>query len=419
MIKIQPFQPYVFNEKKIPDLSKVIAPPYDIITSEERQIISERSKYNFINLTLPEIYNPHKGMSEFYKKASTLWKSWKKNDIVIQSDSPRVYCLKETYEIGNGNYKTRCGFLVELFLSKESDSYILRHEKTHKAPKMDRVKLYQSTKANLSPIFFIYQDDVNETENFLNHFNQSDKIEAELFHRGKVSLELSSTNDHLFIESFCKSFNNKHLLIADGHHRYEASRILNLENEDESLNSSAILAYVVPTSSKGLSLDATHRGLENYSNFDEENFINSLKKNFNLNTSLSDKNVSNIQIYTKTNGLISIYPKRKTIEHLKRKLSQTELAQVPVVILQEIIFKEILGFTDDAINKKKHIKYFQNSDDGLKQVSSGKLNVAFFLKPIKLDELFKVTLAGGVFPQKSTYFYPKVATGLVIRTMES
>ena len=114
---------------------------------------------------------------------------------------------------------------------------------------MDRVKLYQATKANLSPIFFIYQDDVNETDKFIKHFDNSDKIKATLSHRGKVALELSSTEDPLFIESFCNSFKNKHLLIADGHHRYEASRILNLDNKDKLLDSSAVLAYVVPSSS--------------------------------------------------------------------------------------------------------------------------------------------------------------------------
>ena len=82
-------------------------------------------------------------------------------------------------------------------------------------------------------------------------------------------------------------------------------------------------------------------------------------------------------------------------------------------------FKEILGITEEEISEKKNLKYFQNYDDGIRLVSSGDLNVAFFLNPIELDDLFKVTLAGGVLPQKSTYFYPKVATGLVIRSMES
>ncbi|MFL3050408.1 MAG: DUF1015 family protein [Candidatus Neomarinimicrobiota bacterium] len=418
MIEVRPFREYRYNQKKISDLSDVIAPPYDVINEKERKILGERSKYNFINLTLPKIYEPDKDSSKFYEESSSLWNNWKNNGVIGQSEVPKIFCLKETYETGNDQYTTRFGFFVELSLSKESDSYVLRHEKTHKAPRMDRVKLYQATKANLSPIFFIYQDDVNETDKFLKHFDKSDKIKATLSHRGKVSLELSSTEDPLFIDSFCKSFKNRYLLIADGHHRYEASRILNIENKDKLLDSSAVLAYVVPSSSKGLLLNATHRGLDSFPNFSEENFYDSLEENFHLDT-FSDKNDSYIKIYTKNKGLISIHPKSKTLDSLKKFLSKDVLTEVSVVVLQEIIFKEILGMTDEDISKKKNLKYFQNYEDGIKLVSSGDLNVAFFLNPIELDDLFKVTLAGGVLPQKSTYFYPKVATGLVIRSMES
>ncbi len=192
MIEVRPFREYRYNQKKISDLSDVIAPPYDVINEKERKILGERSKYNFINLTLPKIYEPDKDSSKFYEESSSLWNNWKNNGVIGQSEVPKIFCLKETYETGNDQYTTRFGFFVELSLSKESDSYVLRHEKTHKAPRMDRVKLYQATKANLSPIFFIYQDDVNETDKFLKHFDKSDKIKATLSHRGKVSLELSS-----------------------------------------------------------------------------------------------------------------------------------------------------------------------------------------------------------------------------------
>ena len=418
MIEVRPFREYSYNQRKITNLSDVIAPPYDVIDEKERKNLGERSKYNFIHLTLPEIYNPDKDSSKFYEESSGLWNNWINNGDIVQSNVPKIFCFKETYDIGKDQYTTRYGFFVELGLSKGSDSNVLRHEKTHKAPRMDRVKLYQATKANLSPIFFIYQDDVNETDKFIKHFDNSDKIKATLSHRGKVALELSSTEDPLFIESFCNSFKNKHLLIADGHHRYEASRILNLDNKDKLLDSSAVLAYVVPSSSKGLLLQATHRGLNSFPNFSEQNFYDSLEKKFYLDK-FSGKNDSYLQIYTKNKGLISIYPKSRTIDSLKKTLPKDVLTEVPVVLLQEIIFKEILGITEEEISEKKNLKYFQNYDDGIQLVSSGDLNVAFFLNPIELDDLFKVTLAGGVLPQKSTYFYPKVATGLVIRSMES
>ena len=277
MVDIRPFKGYSYAPSSVSDLSSVVAPPYDVITDQEREDFASKSPLNFIHITLPANYESGRSDPDFYEQAASQWISFKTNHTVEQSDSPNIWCLKETYDKNDGQPVTRFGFITELSLEGESDRFVLRHEKTHRAPQMDRMKLYEATRANLSPLFFIYQDDPNETKNFLEHFKTSESRRAELDHHGKVSLEFSSMDDEVWIQNFCQSFKDKYVLIADGHHRYEASRIFHKKNIDEAIDSSAVMAYIVPASSPGLIVHATHRAVHGLADFDETEFIKSLK----------------------------------------------------------------------------------------------------------------------------------------------
>ncbi|HIB03219.1 MAG TPA: DUF1015 domain-containing protein [Candidatus Marinimicrobia bacterium] len=416
MVDIRPFKGYSYTPSNISDLSSVIAPPYDVISERERADLASRSPVNFIHMTLPANYDPARSNPDFYKEAASQWNSWKKNNTVAQTDMPAIWSLRETYENNDGQPVTRFGFLAELSLDDESDRFVLRHEKTHKAPQIDRVRLYEATRANLSPLFFIYQDDPIETEHFLEQFSTAELRTAELDHHGKVSLEFSLTDDNAWIEQFCQSFSNKYVLIADGHHRYEASRILHRENNNDNINSSAVMAYLVPASSPGLMVQATHRAVHGLTNFNETTLLQAFEGRFAVNSSQNDSHQMNV--VTPDKGRFTVTPTEKILENLRKKCNPTALAHLPVVILEELILKEILGLSHSQMSPKGNLKYFQDADLAVKSVSSGEWNAAFLLDPLSLDDLFSVTKAGGILPQKSTYFYPKVATGLVVRSMD-
>ena len=416
MVDIRPFKGYSYAPSSVSDLSSVVAPPYDVISDQERYGFASKSPFNFIHITLPANYESGRSDPNFYEQAASQWNTFKTNHTVKQSDSPNIWCLKETYEKNDGQPVTRFGFIAELSLEDGSDHFVLRHEKTHKAPKMDRMKLYEATRANLSPLFFIYQDDPSETKHFLEHFKTAESRRAELEHHGKVSLEFSYMDDKVWIENFCQSFNEKYVLIADGHHRYEASRIFYKKNIDESIDNSAVMAYLVPASSPGLIVHATHRAVHGLTDFDETEFIRSLKDRFTIDSPQSG--YRQIEVMTRVKGRFTVTANEKTLEHLRKHHNSLDFSEFTVFILEEIILREILGLSESQASSNGNLKYFQNADSAFDAVNSGEWDAAFLLDPVPLNDLFSLTKAGGILPQKSTYFYPKVATGLVVRSME-
>ncbi|MDP6396292.1 MAG: DUF1015 domain-containing protein [Candidatus Marinimicrobia bacterium] len=416
MVDIRPFKGFSYIPSNGSDLSSVIAPPYDVITDQERSDLASKSPHNFVHMTLPENYDSGRSDPDFYKEAASRWDSLKKNSTFEQSNSPAIWCLKETYEKNNGQPVTRFGFITELSLENESDRFVLRHEKTHKAPQMDRMKLYEATRSNLSPLFFIYQDDPNETKNFLEQFKTAESRTAEWDHHGKVYLELSSTENEDWIESFCQSFREKYVLIADGHHRYEASRIFHKKNIDDDLDTSAVMAYLVPASSPGLIVHATHRAVHGLVDFDETEFLKSLKDRFTFDAPQSGSN--QIEVVTPAKGRFTVTPNEQTLKRLRKQYKSFDFSDLTVIILEEIVLREILGLSQRQTSSNGNLKYFQNANSAFESVNSGEWNTAFLLDQVPLNDLFSVTKAGGILPQKSTYFYPKVPTGLVVRSME-
>ena len=389
MVDIRPFKGYSYAPSSVSDLSSVVAPPYDVITDQERKNFSYKSPLNFIHITLPANYESGRADPDFYEQAASQWISFKTNHTVEQSDSPNIWCLKETYDKNDGQPVTRFGFITELSLEGESDRFVLRHEKTHRAPQMDRMKLYEATRANLSPLFFIYQDDPNETKNFLEHFKTSESRRAELDHHGKVSLEFSSMDDEVWIQNFCQSFKDKYVLIADGLHRYEASRIFHKKNIDEAIDSSAVMAYIVPASSPGLIVHATHRAVHGLADFDETEFLKSLKNRFTFDAPQNGSH--QIEVVTPAKGRFTVTPNEQTLEHLRKLHNSLDSSDLTVVILEEIVLREILGLSQSQKSSIGNLKYFQNSDSAFDSVNSGEWDVAFLLDPVSLNDLFSVT----------------------------
>lgn len=415
MLKIGPFRGYYYNTNIIKNLSDVIAPPYDVVNKEEREVLANRSKFNFIKMTLPSNYDPSNSSNEkFYSEAKQRWNNWKKNDIISLSE-PSIWLLKESYVSKNNENLTRSGFIASLDVTNDSDKFVLRHERTHQAPKMDRVNLYKSTLSNLSPLFFIYQDDQEQTKEFINHFNKMNIKSAIFNHRGKVNLELLRSSDIDFIKKFSNSFEGKYALIADGHHRYAASRILDQENTSTNIDTSSLMGYLVPSSTPGLIVEATHRAIFKLNNFDEELFINKINEFFAIDSDLTN---SSFSIHTKLKGEIKLTPTQDTIKLVESIVKNEFLSKIPVVILEEIILKKITGMNSQDISHRTNLKYFQDKNLCSKELNNNNWNYAITVPPLSVDEIFKVTKSGAIFPQKSTYFYPKAPTGLVMRSME-
>jgi uncharacterized protein (DUF1015 family) len=150
--------------------------------------------------------------------------------------------------------------------------------------------------------------------------------------------------------------------------------------------------------------------------FDETEFLKSLKNRFTFDAPQNGSH--QIEVVTPAKGRSTVTPNEQTLEHLRKQHNSLDSSGLTVVILEEIVLREILGLSQSQTSSNGNLKYFQNADSAFESVNSGEWNAAFLLDPVSLDDIFSVTKAGGILPQKSTYFYPKVATGLVVRSME-
>lgn len=420
MVDIRPFHGFTYNSEKFQDLSPVIAPPFDVISQEERHQYISKSPFNIVNLTLGEVDNLGNPVEEFYTNAMEKWNSWRKNHILERINKPAIWRIDETYLSPSNQRLTRTGFISLIRLDSYSDSGVQRHERTHDKPKLDRLRLIENTHANLSPIFFIYLDQDNEATAFQEEYQPNLESHATLNQMGPIKIDISCTTDTKWIHRFCSHMNQSSVLIADGHHRYEAARSFHRNhNNDSSLDTSYTMGYFVPSSSKGLILFPTHRGIHAISKPDDNRFKKKLTNFFDIRTlhPISSEFPSMKFIYNQDDP-VWIQIKPENYRNLQKNLNPSSLASFSVVIVEEIILKKILGLSSSEIAHRKNLSYYHNTNDCLNDVRDGILQMAFLLEPITIEDLFSVSYNGGILPQKSTFFYPKCPTGIVMHSLE-
>ena len=419
MVDVQPFQGVVYNGDIFQDLSLVVAPPYDVVSQEERRQLLSTSPYNIINITVKE-ENRNISDEDFYSFARVEWKRWIRNQILTRVNQPAIWRTDETYLSPTDEPLTRTGFIALIRLGDYSLSGVQRHERTYVKPKLDRLNLKRSTLANLSPIFFLYLDEFDKAKTFQKNFKPVYRSHANMNQNGSVEIDISYTTDTAWIHQFCSYLNQSAILIADGHHRYEASLALHEEcKKDSSIDTAYTLGYFVPSTSEGLILNPTHRGIHSLPNLDYEGFTDKLWNYFNPGTPrLTSQSLPSLQFMYNRNERVSIQIKPDIFLNLQRDLRPPTLASQSVVVFEEIILKKILGLSSSDIAKGKNLKYYPSEDNCLYDLRTEKTQWVFLLEPIDIKDLFSITSGGGVLPQKSTFFYPKCPSGIVMQSLE-
>jgi uncharacterized protein (DUF1015 family) len=220
-----------------------------------------------------------------------------------------------------------------------------------------------------------------------------------------VNLQIEQTSDEEWIDSFSSMLANKPILIADGHHRYETARTYHSNQTDSELNSGYVLAYLVPSSSEGLQILPTHRGLFGLSSNQTEQLQQGLNRFFT--TEQPSDSTTLLSVIIGDDKLTKYY--------LDDDVNSSFL---DVEVFEEVILKKILGFSEDDIANKSQLAYFHNRRNCLKAVTDGTINVAFIMEALTVNKLMKSTEDGSVLPQKSTFFFPKIGAGMVMQSLE-
>lgn len=427
MTKIKAFKAVIYNSEKVGDLKQVVCPPYDVISPSAQDMLHERSLYNFIHILLAKDAPD----DDKYRRAATIFRDWLKNKVFIQDDRPAIYFYSQQYVV-RGEKKTRLGFISLLRLPDENNSSTFGHENTHTEAKVDRSKLIKRVKANLSPIFIVFLDKKRIIQRIFQKYVPSLKPFIEVTDDEKTVHKLWRLDNPDTIKIIESSTDSENMFIADGHHRYEVScNYRNLMRQklkekftgEEDFN--YCLSYFTNTDPRGLSILPIHRLLKLDNKLDLSDFILKAKEYFDVDQ-VKDKACFFFLMEKAgcTEHLIGMYKDKKyfllrlkNVRILDKLIADKpkEYRALDVAILNYLVLKNILKLDLDSL---PHIKYSPDAEEFLKEADNDPLRIAFFLNPVKIEQIINVALGGNKMPPKSTYFYPKVLSGLVINKFE-
>ena len=401
MAEIIPFKGVLYNMSKVSG-EDVIAPPYDIIAPEYKEKLYSKSPYNSVRIDLGKELEGDNDSHNKYTRASDYLNSWLKDGILHGSKAPAFYGYEIEYRVKEKPKKLR-GFL-SLVRLEELGRGVYPHECTHSNPKADRLNLLRTCRANISPIFSLYNSPEKKASGIINRVMLS-KPSMEAKDSDGAVHRLWVVEAEEDIETIRYDLKGKPVFIADGHHRYETA----LEFKKE-MNSSGgwdyVLMFLANMSDEGLTILPAHRLVKNL----PENPLDVLSEHFAIVALSSQGDITGaLSGYEHTIGFC--YRNSDKLYLLRHKGSGLEninpaLKELDVNILHELIFKKLLNIAE--------VTYEMDAAEARDMVRKGIYDGAFFLNPTEVKDVERVALSGERMPPKSTYFYPKLLTGMVM-----
>ncbi|MCM8781356.1 MAG: DUF1015 domain-containing protein [Candidatus Omnitrophica bacterium] len=421
MAKIKPFSALFYNQEKIKDISKVVCPPYDVIDTAQQEFYHTLSPYNIIHLILgKDIAGQDK-----YTRAKERLRTWINEKILVTDTSECVYFYLQEYKI-KGERKTRLGFIS--LLSLDDKNSIFSHEHTRIEPKEDRLRLLEAVQANLSPIFVLFQDKNRIILRIYEQYIEQKTPLIELTDQENILHKLWRIDEPYLLDLIQRSMRDRNIFIADGHHRYEvAVTYRNYLREkqkvcvDEEKDYDYIMAYFTNIESRGLVIIPVHRLIKNVE-LDDRSFMDRIKDYFEP-EEIKDKHrfffcLEKAGLTQPTLGLYKeahyfiLRLKSLTILDKIIKDKPRQYRRLDVSILNYIILKEVLNIEPED---KERVKFDVDAEKLIMQAD--KNSMVFLLNPVKIEEIIEIASAGYRLPPKSTYFYPKVLSGLLINKL--
>lgn len=421
MSTIKPFKAVYYNSRKIKDFGKVVSPPYDVISAEEQEYLHNLSPYNFTHIDFgKDAANDDKANNK-YTRAKKIYAEWLEKDILLKDTKPCIYFYKQDYKI-MGQKHSRMGFVSLLELENEEESKVYPHENTHARAVDDRLKLCEALKSNLSSIFVCYSDKHRKVEKiFTKHVLATEPI-VDVESNGKVHHKLWRLDNPGLIKEINATLSGQQLFIADGHHRYKVAkeyqgkRLARMANPSGQEAFNYVMTYFTNIDSRGLQIFPMHRivkRLPKNINFLEEFFrIDKVKKKEDLPILLAraGRNEHAFGLYMRGEIQLLRLKNRTLIEKYVKEGSK-EYKALDATILKSFVFDRIGIKSDDII-------YTQDIDRAMNMVDEGQADAGFLMNPVRIAELRAIALNGERMPPKTTYFYPKVLSGLTVYKMD-
>jgi len=438
MAKIVPFRALRYNLEQVKNPAAVMAPPYDVISPALQENLYSRDPANVVRLILGKKNAGDDESSNCYTRAAVDFESWQQKKVLIRDIEPSIYLYDQQYPVEGLGTVVRKGIMALTRIEDFSSGVVKPHEKTLSGPKTDRLNLTKACGANFSPIFSLYSDPCCVLE-ALNRGQKERSPDVEVADDDGVIHRLWQVTDPSIIRKAQDLLDSKPLFIADGHHRYETA--INYRNYMREKNPdytgkelfNYVLMYFANMEDQGMLIFPTHRLLHNLQGFNLSTFLDSLGIYFDVEKEAIEpsdpearkKAARVLQEKGNEGHVFGLFAGGNTLYYLKLKdesvmdrffdeKAPKALRTLDVSILHRLILEDILGITAEAQELQTNLKYVKNMDEPFSLVESGEMQLAFLLNATRMSEVRDVANAGEKMPQKSTYFYPKLLTGLVI-----
>jgi uncharacterized protein (DUF1015 family) len=422
MADVQPLRTVRYEPSAAGPLEDVIAPPYDVIDAELRAELAARSPNNVVEIDLPE---PPPGGGDRYEHAAATMRDWFERGVLVREDEPALWALRQDYSGPDGSERTRTGFLARVRVDEYGPGRIRPHERTHPGPKEDRLRLTRATRANLSPIFSLFADPGGTAAEALEPALEGEPFAGAADHEG-TRQTLWRVTDPDRISALQAVLAGAELLIADGHHRYETARVYAEEIGGEG-DHRYVLMLLCSLSDPGLLVFPTHRLLTGLKDDSRKQVAirDALRRDFEIEELATPGELEPSADGRIAYGYMDSFFKRPFRVTLKdQSIADRALAGMPepyrrldTAVLESLILRGALGMSEDDIAHLRGLDYSKNLEDAIHRVESGVADAGFFMRATPVEQVREVAEAGESMPPKSTYFYPKVPTGLVFNPL--
>jgi uncharacterized protein (DUF1015 family) len=415
MADLQPLRTLRYELAAVGSLDDVIAPPYDVIDAGLRARLAARSPYNVVEIDLPRDY----------EEAAATMGAWADRGVLVREDEPAVWVLRQEYVAPAGAERTRTGVLARVRVDEYGPGRIRPHERTHPGPKEDRLRLTRATRTNLSPIFSLFPDREGAAERAMELVASGAPFASATDLDGTRNT-LWRSADRDVIAELQMAVADAELLIADGHHRYETARVYADEVGGEGEHR-YVLMLLCSLSDPGLLVFPTHRLLTGLKDDRAKQVAirDVLRRDFEVEELGTSSELEPPRDGAVAFGYMDSFHKRPFRVTLKdQRTADRALAGMPepyrrldTAVLEALVLRGALGMSEDDISHLRGLDYSKDLDDAIGAVESGRADAGFFMRATPVEQVRQVAEAGEAMPPKSTYFYPKVPTGLVFNPL--
>jgi uncharacterized protein (DUF1015 family) len=428
MVAVQPFRGLRYNQTKAGALENLLAPPYDVVSPAERDLLVGRSPYNVIQIELPV------GGDDRYRRAADLLAGWRRDGILAQEHAPALYVLEERFSVDGVDYQ-RLGVLAAVTVEPWSSGAVLPHEHTLPGPKADRLRLLQATRTSISPIFLMYDDPGGQIRGALETVAVQEPVTnvqldpGDIPHAARES-RLWPVTDQQVLATLVPAFAATQAYIADGHHRYETA--LTYRDQQRRAHPAApdgpwdaALMFLVAVDDPGLTVLPFHRVIRHVDAGRLANLPAALAQVYALETfpageplettlqRLTQAGAGAMAVAGLSERLTLLRPRRDPAGVLPPERAHS-WRSLDVSALHGLVLEPLLGLGEEEVRSERYVQYTRDAAEAVQAVRDGQAQLAFLLNPTRPAQVCAVARDHERMPQKSTFYYPKPLTGFVL-----